>query len=200
MDIETTRFCAIDIETTGLNPKTDEIIAFASIPILNMKILVRDAYYTLIKPEQYRIGAMKYHGISPGDLFNAPKFEDIASGLLEGLDGVLIGHSVHFDFDFLKRKFKSVGIKFKRDYLDIVLIERWLRQKRQITDMDLCFDAMMSYYGLKEFYRHNASADAFHSAQIFQIQMKEMVAFGMDTLKKVRRATSVCQVPEYAYW
>jgi DNA polymerase III subunit epsilon len=72
---DATKFCAIDIETTGLNPDQDEMIAFACIPIRHMRIQVRNTFYTLIKPETYRFAAMKYHGISQNDLVEAPVFE-----------------------------------------------------------------------------------------------------------------------------
>jgi DNA polymerase III epsilon subunit-like protein len=50
-------FCAIDIETTGLNPGKDEILSFAGIPIRGAKIIVHDSYYTLIHSENYRLEA-----------------------------------------------------------------------------------------------------------------------------------------------
>jgi DNA polymerase III epsilon subunit-like protein len=42
MHIEAAKFCAIDIETTGLDPKKDEIIALACVPIVHLRILVRE--------------------------------------------------------------------------------------------------------------------------------------------------------------
>ncbi|MBI5592796.1 MAG: 3'-5' exonuclease [Deltaproteobacteria bacterium] len=192
MHIEDAKFCAIDIETTGLNPKKDEMIAFACMPIVNLRIRVRDTFYTLIKPKHYSFNAMRYHGISRDNLMDAPAFEDVADGILKVLDGVLVGHSVEFDFCFLKKNFKASGVKFKRLCLDIAMIERWLRQRRRSSDMDLSLDAMMKCYGLKQYYRHNASADAFFAAQIFQLQMREMAALGVDMVEKVIKAARSC--------
>jgi DNA polymerase III subunit epsilon len=86
-----------------------------------------------------------------------------------------------------------LGMDFKRECIDIAMVERWLRQKQGTTDMDLTFDAMMKCYGLKQYYRHNASADAFFAAQIFQMQMREMLAFGVDTVDKVIKAAKSCR-------
>jgi len=193
MHIESAKFCAIDIETTGLNPEKDEMIAFACMPIFHLRILVRDTFYTLIKPKRYSFKSMRYHGISQDNLMDAPVFEVVADGILKVLDGILIGHSVEFDFSFLKMHFKKLGVNFRRGYLDIVMIERWLRQKRRNPDMDLSFDAMMQFYGLKQYYRHNASADAFFAAQIFQMQMREMAALGVDTVDEVIKAAKSCR-------
>lgn len=188
MHIEAAKFCAIDIESTGLNPKKDEMIAIACVPIFHLRILVRDTFYTLIKPERYSFNAMKYHGISKDDLMDAPLFEEVAGGILKVLDGVLVGHSVEFDYSFLRMNFKISGVNFRRQLLDIAMVERWLRQKRRTADMDLSFDAMMQFYGLKQHYRHNASADAFFVAQIFQMQMREILRLGIDSVDQVIKA------------
>lgn len=188
MLIEAARFSAIDIETTGLNPKKDEMIALASIPIVHLRILVRNSFYTLIRPKRYTYDAMKYHGISQDNLMDAPVFEDVADEILKVLDSVLVGHSVAFDFSFLKTHFKSLGVNFKKECIDIAMVERWLRQKQGTSDMDVRFDAMMQFYGLKPYYRHNASADAFFAAQIFQIQMRKLQKLGVDTVEKLIKA------------
>jgi DNA polymerase III subunit epsilon len=192
MHIKDAKFCAIDIETTGLNPRKDEMIAFACMPIFHMRILVRDTFYTLIKPKRYSYDAMKYHGISKDNLMDAPVFEAAADGILKLLDGVLVGHSVEFDYGFLKMYFKKTGVNLKRECLDIAGIERWLRQKRRNPDMDLSFDAMMDSYGLKQYYRHNAAADAFFAAQIFQMQMRQMPDLGVDTVDMLIKAAKSC--------
>ncbi len=201
MHINDAAFCAIDIETTGLNPKKDEMIALACIPVIHLRIRVRNTFYTLIKPKRYSYSAMKYHGISQDNLMDAPVFEAAADEILKVLDGVLVGHSVEFDYGFLKKNFKTIGVKFKRECLDIAMIERWLRQKRKTSDMDLSFDAMMTFYGLKQYYRHNAVADAFFAAQIFQLQMPQMTAFGIDTVDKLIKAAKSCRYAEcdFAY-
>ena len=183
--LKDSRFCSIDIETTGLNIASDEIIAFACIPIDNSKILVRDLYYTLIKPNEYVFSSMKYHGISKDNLTNAPVFRDIADRIMNVLDGVLIGYAVDFDYSFLKRYFKGLGFKLKRDVLDIAMIEKGLRYQLGEVCQDLSFEAIMSCYGLRPCYRHNACADAFLAAQIFQFQMRKLSALGLDSTDRV---------------
>jgi DNA polymerase-3 subunit epsilon len=68
MQLEEARFCAIDVESTGLDTKHDEVIAFASVPMTGRRILAGSSTYLLIRPEQYKMEAMKYHGISGHDL------------------------------------------------------------------------------------------------------------------------------------
>lgn len=185
MDLKNTKFCVIDLETTGLNINTDEIIAFACMPVRELKLLVNNAYYTLVKPENYNIESMKYHGISIDDLKNAPSFEEVAHQILNALDGIIVGHSVEFDYRFLKKSFKKIGIKFKRNIIDIVFIEKWLAKKTNDMELDLTIEGLMNRYGLNDYYRHNAFADAFFTAQIFQIETLKLSQYGIDSDKKI---------------
>jgi DNA polymerase-3 subunit epsilon len=193
MDLKAAKFYAVDIETTGLDFDKDEIVSFACLPIINLKILVRDTFYTLIKPKSYNHKAMKYHGISKDNLMDAPVFEEVSDRILKTLDGILVGHTVEFDFMFLKTNFKSLGVRFKRDLIDIAMVERWLRLKRKTEETDLSLDGLIATYGLNPHYRHNAAADAFFAAQIFQIQMREIMALGIDSAEKVIKAAKSCR-------
>ncbi|HVP77495.1 MAG TPA: 3'-5' exonuclease [Thermodesulfobacteriota bacterium] len=192
MQLENSKFCAIDIETTGLDTKKDEMIAFACVPIVNLKILVHDSFYTMINPKKYKIDAMKYHGISKDDLKTAPTFAQVAGRIWEGLDGILVGYCVEWDYAFLRRQLKSVGVHLKRDVVDIAMVEKWLAERRRIDNVDLRFEAMMRGYGLEQYYRHNAAADAFFAAQIFQIQMRKLLTFGVESAEKVIRLAKHC--------
>jgi DNA polymerase-3 subunit epsilon len=185
MDLKDTKFCVIDLETTGLNVKKDEIIAFACVPVQELKLMVNYAYYTLVKPEKYKIESMKYHGISIDDLENAPSFNEAANNILKTLDGIIVGHSVEFDYMFLKKSFKKIGIKFEKDIIDIILIEKWLAKKDKNIKLDVTIEGLMNRYGLKDYYRHNAFADAFFTAQIFQFETLKLSQYGINSAKKI---------------
>ena len=185
MDLKNTKFCVIDLETTGLDINTDEVIAFACVPVQALKLLVKNAFYTLIKPEKYNIESMRYHGISADDLKNAPSFKEVAHQIHKALDGIIVGHSVEFDYRFLKKSFKKIGIKFKQNIIDIVLIEKWLAKKTNEIELDLTIEGLMNRYGLNDYYRHNAFADAFFTAQIFQFETLKLSQHGIDSAKKI---------------
>jgi DNA polymerase III epsilon subunit-like protein len=124
---------------------------------------------------------MKYHGISKDDLAKAPAFRDIADAVLNSLDGVIVGYAVDFDYGFLQRYFKGLGVKLKKDVIDVAMVEKGLRERLRQVDRDLSFEAIMGSYGLRPCYRHNACADAFFAAQIFQFQMRRLSALGLDS-------------------
>lgn len=196
MNVRDADFCVIDLETTGLNVKKDKIIAFACVPMKGMKILVNDSYYTLIKPDKYKIETMKFHGISEKDLDNAPKFEEVADVILKKMQGIVVGHAIEIDMEFLKKYFKKLGIKLNKQTIDIALIERWLGERlgeRKINE-DLTLDALIKNYGLKPTYRHNALADAFFTAQIFQIQLLKLLKYGVNSVDRILGIVSSCKL------
>jgi DNA polymerase-3 subunit epsilon len=198
MRLEDVTFVAVDLETTGLDFKSDEIITFASIPIRGMKILVNEAVYLTICPDRYRIDSMKYHGISADDLKGSPCFADAAAQILAALDGILVGYCVEVDHRFLQRFFRKSGMSFGRKIVDIALIEKWIidHYGRRRADESLSFDVLLKRYELKEYYRHNALSDAFFSAQIFQIQCMK---HNIDTLEKLMEILRVCSASECAF-
>ncbi|MBM4404262.1 MAG: DEAD/DEAH box helicase [Candidatus Cloacimonetes bacterium] len=94
-------FVAIDLETTGLDSRKDEIIEIAAVRFAQGKVTER--LNTFVKP---RGSLPKYieilTHITPQDLKNAPRIGEALSELLPFLeDAVLVGHNVRFDLDFL---------------------------------------------------------------------------------------------------
>lgn len=190
-------FVSVDLETTGLDVRRDDIIAIALVPMHGLTIRVRHAYYTLVEPRKYRLQTMKYHGIDLKSLQEAPPFEEIAQDLLARCHGLLLGHCVHIDYQFLRRAFKGVGIPFERDLVDIAEVEKWIGQKTSYRPNcdELSLDALIRRYGLKEHYRHHALADAFFAAQIFQIQMTRHGIPDVHHLLNQLRNQKVCDTP-----
>jgi len=197
MNLDETTFCSIDVESTGLDTRHDEIVAFASVPMVGKRILAGRAAYTLIRPARYKMAGMKYHGIGGHDLDSAPTFAEAAPVILETTKGVLLGHSVDFDYRILQRLFRELNIVFERETVDIVQVEKWLCHKARKMCMDLSFEAMMDRYELRESYRHNALADAFFSAQIFQKQLLRLSEHGIVTLSRLKKAMKTYR---YSLW
>jgi hypothetical protein len=86
--------------------------------------------------------------------------------------------------------------------VDIVAVEKWLAEKTGCTASDLTLDGLMAKYGLKSHYRHNAFADAFFTAQIFQFELLELSRLGIQTAEDLVRISKTSQQPlqGLAYW
>ena len=101
----------IDCETTGFNAaRHDRVIEIAAVVIDSDGGVVRE-FVSLINPGR-DVGKTSLHGITASDVAEAPRFEQIASQLVQLLDGTiaLAGHNVSFDHRFLRCELDRVGI------------------------------------------------------------------------------------------
>ena len=100
----TARYVAIDTETTGLDPKEDEIIEVAAIAFGPDGVL-QGEFHSLVRP--YRplpFQIERLTGIEAAALESAPRFAAVASELAEFIgDSPLVGQNVEFDLAFLAR-------------------------------------------------------------------------------------------------
>lgn len=95
-------FVAIDVETTGLSPITNELIEVSAIKYDgNRKI---DTYTTLIKPKvriPYYITNIT--GITNEMVKNAPQVEEVMPNLIEFIgNSKIVAHNANFDYKFIQ--------------------------------------------------------------------------------------------------
>ncbi len=95
-------YVSLDLETTGLNPKTDRITEIGAVRFRGDRVL--DEFHSLINPGKnipYQIQHLT--GISNRMVANAPRFADIRADLQRFVaDSPVIGHNVQFDLGFLR--------------------------------------------------------------------------------------------------
>jgi DNA polymerase-3 subunit epsilon len=178
-------FSVVDVETTGLNSKKDEIVALAIIPMKGLEVDLGNAYYSLVKPKTLKAEGIVIHGLGPRSFKGARRLEEVAKEVLHLLsDRILVGHSVNFDYRFLERSFDSIGVKFRnKERIDIALLELAIgKLMNEIVSFDeLSLESLAKRYGIKVVYRHNALADAFFAAYVFQRQLLRLLKIGVST-------------------
>ena len=102
-------FAVIDVETTGLFPRRSDRIVELAMLRLSHKGEVLDEYATLINPKR-DIGPTWIHGITAGDVRNAPTFSDVAGDILDKIKGaVLVAHNARFDKGFMFAEYGRLG-------------------------------------------------------------------------------------------
>ena len=74
-------YVVFDLETTGISPKTDEVVEISAVKVEHGK--VTDEFSTLVNPKQ-RIpyGASRVNGITDDMVAEAPFFEQVLDCLL----------------------------------------------------------------------------------------------------------------------
>ena len=102
-------FCVVDLETTGFSPRLgDRVIEVAAVRMA-ADGTVLDDWSTLVNPKR-DIGATHVHGITAGEVVDAPLFGEIAGDLLTRLDGAVVAaHNLRFDWGFLGAEYTRAG-------------------------------------------------------------------------------------------
>ena len=105
LNIDQADFCVVDVETTGLSPRSNNIIEIGIVKISNFKVV--DKFQSLINPARnipYYISNIT--GITNDEVFNAPFFEEISNEISSFISNtILTGHNISFDKSFLTKEF-----------------------------------------------------------------------------------------------
>ena len=135
----TDTYVCIDLETTGLEPKKDKIIEIGAVRVDEGKIT--GEWESLVNPErQLEQKIVELTGIRNEQLAGAKKISEVLPELLAFLgDRPLLGHSVHFDFAFLKRAAVAEKLTFERQGIDTLKIARkYLKELESRSLSALC--------------------------------------------------------------
>lgn len=148
-------YISIDLETTGLNPKQDKIIEIGAVKVEDGKIT--DSFSQLINPgRKLEERIIELTGITNKDLEGKPYIEEVFPKLRDFLgDYPLLGHSVLFDFSFLKKAAVNQKLTFEKQAVDTLKIAR-----KFLADLEhRSLDYLCEYYGIPH-HAHRALADA----------------------------------------
>lgn len=117
-------YVSIDLETTGLNPKRDRIIEIGAIRVEQGQIV--EEFSTFVDPgRKLEERITELTGIRDEDLADAPQLDEVFPKLLEFMGELpLLGHSILFDYSFLKKAAVDRKITFERSAVDTLQIAR----------------------------------------------------------------------------
>lgn len=118
-------YVVIDIETTGLDPRFDEIIELAGIKYANG--IEIDRFQTLVNAEIDDF-ITELTGITSEMLECAPEIDDALPRFLAFVgNSPVVGHNVNFDINFIYDNAEYLGLPaFSNDFVDTLRISRKL--------------------------------------------------------------------------
>lgn len=162
-------FTAVDIETTGLDPKLDKIIEIGAVKVKDGEIT--ETFNQLIYPGRMLPDFIKeLTGITDEMLAGKPEIKEVLPFFLEFAgEDVILGHHIIFDFSFLKKNAINAGCSFERQGIDTLKIARVFLpglEKRSLTD--LC-----KYYKIRNQHAHRAKDDAKAAVELYFKLKKE---------------------------
>jgi DNA polymerase III subunit epsilon len=180
------RFIAIDVETTGLDPRRDEVISFAGIPIESARIVAPEAVHSLVRPRAASTGASSaIHGLRDYDLAGAPSAPEALAPLAAAMRGrVPVVHAQWVERTFLRR----AGCPLPRRIVDTAVLWRLLSVERGERDPGTCSLSLIAEeLGLPAHRPHTAEGDTLTAAQVFLAMATHLEAHGRWTVRDLTR-------------
>lgn len=164
-------YVCFDCETTGLNPKVDDIISIGAVIIKDNKIILSKKFERFIKPKtKLQADSIQIHQIRECDLENAKDIDDVIVEFLEFIGNrPLVGYYLEFDVAMINKYVKpKLGIKLPNKQLEVSAIyyDKVIGTIPQ-GNVDLKFDTIMKKLDLPVMGKHDALNDAIMTSMIF---------------------------------
>lgn len=171
-------YVSLDCETTGLNPKKDEILSIGAVLIKNNKVLMRKTFNVFVKPSQsINIESIKVHLLREVDLQNAIEPKEAIFQLLNFIGSrPIVGYYIDFDMAIISKYTKNfIGIKLPNKKIEVSSLYYDTRKsKDNYGFIDLKFDTIMKNLDIPILGKHDALNDAIMTSMIF-LKLKNLL-------------------------
>jgi DNA polymerase III subunit epsilon len=160
-----------DTETTGLDPKKDEILSIGAVKIKKNKILTSQTFEVYVKNSHSISGqSIAIHQIRPCDLHDAKSSDEAIRGFLEFIGSrPLVGYYLEFDVAMINKYIKPMlGVTLPNKKIEVseIYFDQTITLIPQ-GNIDLRFDTILSKCKIPNMGAHNAVNDAIMTAMIY---------------------------------
>ena len=180
--LQAARYVVADVETSGPNPFKDSLISIGAVAISAGLIRFDQSFEVVLRQEAPSDhGNILVHGIGGTTQVSG---KDPAEGLIDFLNfsgkAPLIGFHSDFDRVVIARAVRKVlGLDPATVWLDVAVLAPALFAQRAPSAQSL--DDWMRVFGITNYARHDAVADALATAQLFQIVLARAAQQGMES-------------------
>ena len=166
---------SLDCETTGLNTRSDEIIAISAVRIQGDRILTSQRLELLVRPEgAVPADSIRVHRLRGQDVAGGLAAQEAVQQLLHFIGSrPLVGYYLEFDVAMLNRVlFPMLGVRLPQPQIEVSALYydykfRQLDAHQKDRSIDLRFATLMHDLDLPEREAHNALNDAVMAALAF---------------------------------
>lgn len=157
-------YTVIDLEMTGLAPKTDRIIEIGAVKVRNGKI--EATYGMLVNPHRpipERVSQLT--GITNEMVCNQVEENEAIEGLLAFVgEDILVGQNISFDYSFLKQWAANQKKTLEKQACDTLKIARKLLPAEQSKTLE----ALCEYFQIERSVGHRALDDAIQTQRLLE--------------------------------
>lgn len=163
-------FAVVDLETTGLDPRTHEVLSVGVVPVDGGRIILGRVFYSTVRPRVAPDSqTVVIHGIRPVDAAAARPADAVGRELVEQLaDRILVAHVAGIEKEFLTDWLADASYRPGR-FVDTDVLARLVISQRggPLVGTHVGLGAAAAHFGLPEHRRHHALGDALTAAQLF---------------------------------
>ena len=160
-------YCVVDVETTGLDLRHDEVISFGSVLVRSGRLGLDTCTYLPVRPSgPISQTAMTVHGLRRQDLEAAPGIGEVADLIRTELDDrVLVAHAVWVERAFLGRTVPGMGRR-RPPTVDTAALLRATGLAPAGTGHEPDLEAASTTLGLSPHTPHHALGDALTTGEV----------------------------------
>ena len=170
-------YVCLDCETTGLNPKKDEILSIGAVHIKDNKVIMRETFNIFVKPSKnISAESIKIHHIRPIDLENAVSPKEAILKILDFIGSrPIVGYYIKFDIAMISKYTKEyIGVKLPNESIEVSSM--FFKSKKKTSEyefIDLKFDTIMKELDIPKLGKHDALNDAIMTSMMF-LKLKDV--------------------------
>jgi DNA polymerase III subunit epsilon len=182
------QWCAVDLELTGLDPRSDEIVAIGAVPVSEGRLILGEAIYTLARPNRPpKTPAILVHKLRSPDLVDAPPLSEAIDQLLDLLAGrVPVFHTALVERTFLGRELRRRRLRLPCDADTEALGRAWLRARDGVAPTGLSLARLASLLRQPAEDPHHALGDALTTAKAFIALASHLDAVAPQTVRSLQ--------------
>ena len=173
------RLIVIDVETTGLRPYRDRLLAIGAVAVTNGLIRLDDSFEATIRQEEPSTPEnILVHGIDGTAQTSGVDAADARVSFLEvAREAPLVGFHAEFDRVFVTRAMRqALRAKPRNPWLDLADLAPALFPEHAESARTL--DDWTAAFGIENAGRHQALADAVATAQLLQVILARAAQLG----------------------
>lgn len=186
---------ALDLETTGLDPRRHEMLTLGMVPIRGLSIELGGVQEYAVRPAgPGGVGeSATVHGITDDTAAGAAPLTEVLPQILAALEGrVLLAHHASIETGFLRTACRAHGLALPDlTVVDTVRLQRRVlrrvRPHAQVADQELGLAAARRHLGLPSYRSHDALTDALACAELYLAQVAALAGDGTLTLRQLQR-------------
>ena len=162
-------FCVLDLETTGLDLRRDEIVSYGAAIVRQARIPCARVAYAQVRPRRpSSVAALRVHGLRGVDLAGAAPIDDVLDDIIDLLSGrVLVAHAAWLERAFLNRVLRHRHRRLPRATIDTAALARSCGLAGPPIGAEPSLEALAVRLRLPVHTPHHALGDAFTTAEVF---------------------------------